>query len=323
MKKVVFSCGDIAGIGPEIIVKTIANEKLSLKYQVIITGPAVIFIPLIKQYCSSAKIYISESYDPSFKLHDTIIINDIASGSVKAGVSNGETGRVALQSIYAAHDIVCTDISNSVLVTAPISKEAINAAGSDFPGHTEMLAFLSGVQNFSMMFLSSKMLGALLTIHEPLSIVADMITPELLESKFVLLNDELHNKFGKKNPRIALLALNPHAGESGTIGKEEQEILIPFIQKYPYVEGPFPADGFFGSESYKNYDLVISPYHDQLLIPFKLLAFSEGVNYTAGLPYIRTSPDHGTAFSIAGRGIADPSSMISAVRWALNLLENK
>jgi len=320
MKKIVFSCGDIAGIGPEIIAKAIAKENLIKKNLVIIAGPASVFIPLINRYSSNTKFYVCDAFDPDLLLNETIIIKDIASEKIDSGFSNAETGRVALKAIYTAHDIVCSDISQSVMVTAPISKDAVREAGSDFPGHTEMLAFLSGVQNFSMMFLSSQMLGALLTIHEPLSFVADMITPELLESKFVLLHEELHNNFGKKNPRIALLALNPHAGENGSIGKEEQEIMIPFVKEYPRIEGPFAADGFFGSGSYKNYDLVIAPYHDQLLIPFKLLAFSEGVNYTAGLPYIRTSPDHGTAFSIAGKGIADPSSMISAVRWALKLV---
>lgn len=323
MNKIVFSCGDIAGIGPEIIARTIQKENLTKKHQVIITGPADVFIPEIKKYTESVKFYVTDSYDPSLNLHETIIINSIQSAPVKPGIHSPDTGRVALEAIYKAHDIVCSDISRSVLVTAPISKEAIKSAGSDFPGHTELLAFLSGIQNFSMMFLSSKMIGALLTIHEPLSFVPDMITPELLENKYILLNEVLHDKLGKKNPRIALLGLNPHAGENGNIGHEEQDIMIPFVNKYPNIEGPFPADGFFGNRTYEQFDLVLSPYHDQLLIPFKFFAFSEGVNFTAGLPYIRTSPDHGTAFSIAGKGIADPSSMISAVRWALKLLGKK
>lgn len=323
MKKIVFTCGDIAGIGPEIIAKTIVQEKLVGQHQVIVAGPAAIFIPLIRRYSPSVKLYITETYDPTLHIKDSIIITDVPSKPVLAGIATADTGRVALKAIYTAHDIVCSDISHSVMVTAPISKDAIKEAGSDFPGHTELLAFLSGIQNFSMMFLSSQMLGALLTIHEPLSFVPEMLTTDLLEHKFSLLSEVMHNKFGKKNPRIALLALNPHAGENGAIGHEEQDIMIPFMKNYPRIEGPFPADGFFGSGSYKNYDLVISPYHDQLLIPFKLLAFREGVNFTAGLPYIRTSPDHGTAFSIADKGIADASSMISAVRWALKLSGNK
>lgn len=203
------------------------------------------------------------------------------------------------------------------MVTAPISKTAIKMAGINFPGHTEMLAEWCGSKDFVMTFLSKKMNGALVTIHEPLKNVTKLITSENLKSKINIIIKMLINDFKISLPKIAVLGLNPHAGESGIIGNEEEKIIIPLIKKYSNnLFGPFSSDAFFANRLYKKYDLVIGMYHDQLLIPFKMLNFSSGVNYTAGLPIIRTSPDHGTAFDIAYKGIADSSSFIEAFFYA-------
>ena len=166
--------------------------------------------------------------------------------------------------------------------------------------------------------------GGLLTIHEPLKNVSHLLTADFMQKKINVIVKTLQNDFAMKNPKIALLGLNPHAGENGNIGTEEKEIFLKVVRKYKsIVEGPFPADAFFGMKAYEKYDCVVAPYHDQLLIPFKLLSFDDGVNFTAGLPFIRTSPDHGTAYDIAGKRVASPKSMISASMAAYTLLLKK
>lgn len=203
------------------------------------------------------------------------------------------------------------------MVTAPISKSAIKIAGINFPGHTEMLAEWCETNDFVMTFLSKKMNGALATIHEPLKKITKLITKENLEIKINIILKMLINDFKISVPKVAVLGLNPHAGERGIIGNEEQIIIEPLIKKYSKnLFGPFSSDAFFANHLYKKYDLVFGMYHDQLLIPFKMMNFDSGVNFTAGLPIVRTSPDHGTAFDIAYKGIADPSSFIEAFYYA-------
>jgi 4-hydroxy-L-threonine phosphate dehydrogenase PdxA len=177
-----------------------------------------------------------------------------------------------------------------------------------------------------MMFLSRKMKASLVSIHEPIRNVTRIIKEKQLHNIFNVVINSLHNDFNLHNPKIAVLGLNPHAGESGAIGNEEQDIIIPALKNYTlnkYLAGPFSPDAFFANRSYKNYDMVIGMYHDQLLIPFKLLNFGGGVNYTAGLPIIRTSPDHGVAYDIAGKNLANPSSMIQAYKYAVSILKNR
>jgi 4-hydroxy-L-threonine phosphate dehydrogenase PdxA len=174
-----------------------------------------------------------------------------------------------------------------------------------------------------MMFLSCEMNAALVTIHEPIRKVPGLITQKLLKDKIGVVKKMLQSDLAFKDIRIAVLGLNPHAGESGNIGKEEGKIIKPVIDKLNYCDGPFSPDAFFANRLYKNYDCIVGMYHDQLLIPFKMLNFSRGVNYTAGLPIVRTSPDHGTAFDIAGKGIADESSMLQAFRYADIIVNNR
>jgi len=211
------------------------------------------------------------------------------------------------------------------MVTAPISKFSLGLAGIDFPGHTELLAKFSKSKKFGMMFLSSKFHTALLTIHEPIAKVARLLSQKLLINKIDLFCDTLKNDLKIANPKMALLGINPHSGENGKIGNEEIKIFNPVLNKYKSeeIQGPFVPDAFFGNRLYKNFDLVIGTYHDQVLIPFKLLNFNQGVNFTAGLPFVRTSPDHGTAFDIAYKNIADYKSMYQAFIWAEKIVNNR
>ena len=176
-----------------------------------------------------------------------------------------------------------------------------------------------------MLFLSKQMKCGLVTIHKPIREVSKSITKVSLSNALSALHNSLVKDFGKSNPKVAVLGLNPHAGEEGKIGNEENDILKPVIDSFKQAkpEGPFVPDAFFGNNLYKNYDAVLGMYHDQVLIPFKMLNFNNGVNYTAGLPFIRTSPDHGTAFDIAGKGIASEESMVQAVYWAEKIFYNR
>ncbi|MGE5847821.1 MAG: 4-hydroxythreonine-4-phosphate dehydrogenase PdxA, partial [Ignavibacteria bacterium] len=212
------------------------------------------------------------------------------------------------------------------IITAPISKTALKMSGVNFPGHTEMLAQWCGQKNFVMMFLSKKMNAALLTIHEPVALAAKHISKELILKKMMVIEDALINDLKIRSPKIAVLGLNPHAGEAGLIGNEELEAIKPAMEEFKgdsIISGPYSPDAFFGSGMYKNFDLILGMYHDQALIPFKMLNFNTGVNYTAGLPVVRTSPDHGTAYGIAGKNSADPSSIIQAFYYAGKIVRNR
>jgi 4-hydroxythreonine-4-phosphate dehydrogenase len=213
----------------------------------------------------------------------------------------------------------------AALVTAPISKEAIHKAGCVFPGHTELLAHLSDRKNFAMMMVGGPFRISLLSIHMSLKEALKEVTRAKVWEKLELTHESLRRWFGIKNPKIAVAGVNPHAGENGAFGNEEKKILAPMIAKARKlgweVSGPHPPDTLYYWVAQGRYDAVLCMYHDQGLIPFKLAVFEKGVNMTLGLPFIRTSPDHGTAFDIAGKGKADPSSMVSAIRLAGQLSE--
>lgn len=323
LKNLIITCGDPAGIGPEVIIKSVSDFAAIANVQFTIIGPAEYFFPLLKVKGRVNKSLVISHPSAIPKEAGVITILDIPAGYIKQGVPSKESGEAALASIHLAHDLVCADPFNSAMITAPISKTAIKEAGSSFPGHTELLAYLAGVNDFVMMFLSDIMKGALLTIHEPLAHVSSLLNPEYVDSKITVIYNTLVEKLHIMKPRIALLGINPHAGENGAIGREEIDIFSDILKRYPFISGPYPADGFFAKQMYKQFDLVVSAYHDQLLIPFKMLAFSDGVNFSAGLPYIRTSPDHGTAYNIAGKNIADHGSMSAALYWALKLLQRR
>jgi 4-hydroxythreonine-4-phosphate dehydrogenase len=245
---------------------------------------------------------------------------------IDPGTKNEIGGKYAFLSLEAAtSDLAANKID--VLVTAPIAKETIQKAGFKFPGHTEYLADMSGVKEALMMMVSDNLRVALVTSHVSLKEVAQTITKEKIVEKIYALNNSLRKDFKLVRPRIAVLGLNPHAGEKGVLGNEENDVIGPAIQHAKQegflVNGPFPADGFFGSSALSQYDAVLAMYHDQGLAPFKALAFDSGVNFTAGLPIVRTSPDHGTAFDIAGQGKASEQSLRNAIYLALDVYRNR
>ena len=243
------------------------------------------------------------------------------SPEIDFGKQSTAAGTAAFESLQAAA-LAVQQKEADALVTAPIHKAAIKSDAFPFAGHTHYLASLWGGKAL-MILAHPKLRVALLTDHIPLAEVASRITPDLIQEKTLQLAHTLKNDFGYSLPKIALLGLNPHAGDQGVIGSEDDRILTPAIEKLQKEEidisGPFAADGFFGQKSYQNVDGVLSCYHDQGLVGFKTLAFGKGVNITAGLPFVRTSPDHGTAFAIAGKGIANFDSFAAAVQMACDI----
>ena len=213
--------------------------------------------------------------------------------------------------------------NNKTKIQISISKHAWQLNNIKYEGHTDYLGEKYNVKNPLMLFYSKQMIAGLVTIHKPIKDVSKLLTKNIIESIIADLLRSLQTDFQKDNPTLAVLGLNPHAGENGRIGKEEMEKIKPVINKYKNVDGPFVPDAFYGLKLYKKYDAVIGMYHDQVLIPFKMMNFDRGVNYTANLPIVRTSPDHGTAFDIAYKGLANPKSMIEAIKLAKKVLRNR
>ena len=323
MNTFIFTCGDINGVGPELVIKTLNKIVKKYKSKFLFICPENIFLSDIKKHKPnfSYDIVNSTNYSSDF----TVSIIDIGNYKRELGRPTRPSGQASYKALEIAYDI-SIKYNNKAIITAPISKTALAYAKIDYPGHTEMLADWYGVKNFAMMFLSKSMKAALLTIHQPIKKVPSLISKDLLANKFNLILDTLRKDFKVKWPKIAVLGLNPHAGENGLIGEEEKNIIIPFMKifsKRKYFFGPYSPDVFFGMKMYLTYDMVVGMYHDQILNPFKLLNFNRGVNYTAGLPIVRTSPDHGTAYDIAGKGIADESSMVEAYKYAEMILLNR
>jgi len=307
----VISCGDINGIGPEIALKSI--EKLSLvkdiNYKLVIPGN------VLRLLSTTTKI--------SLDTFSNVEIVDIGEYDIDPGIPTATSGKAAFHALKTAHEIVYKD-ERAFLVTAPISKYAFSLAGVDFPGHTELLAEWENSSDFVMSFLSNQLKCALATIHIPLVTVSSVLTSDKLRKCIETVSNSLKYDFSIHEPKIAVLGLNPHAGENGLLGKEEIATITPVIKEFEgTVEGPFSADAFFARTQYLNYDLFVALYHDQGLIPFKLLTAGSGVNFTSGLKIIRTSPDHGTAYDIAWQNKSDFSSMIEAIDWGQRITTNR
>ena len=320
MNSFVFTCGDINGIGPEILIKTLNNIHSLPDKKFIVLIPLNVFE-------STAKIVKPEfGYKVTTKLDfsgdENVFIYDIGKAKQNTGQITKEAGKFSFKAIKISYKILQKRLADAV-ITAPISKTALHKFGIKFPGHTEIYSSWCGVKNFVMMFLSAEMNAALVTIHEPVKKVPRLITKKLLRSTFETVKHSLESDLGIKNAELAVLGLNPHAGEAGLIGMEEQNVIMPVIDKTDYCKGPYSPDAFFANRLYKNFSCVVGMYHDQVLIPFKLMNFTSGVNYTAGLPIVRTSPDHGTAFDIAGKGIADPASITEAFQYADIIVNNR
>ncbi|MFA7288910.1 MAG: 4-hydroxythreonine-4-phosphate dehydrogenase PdxA [Melioribacteraceae bacterium] len=323
MKNIIFTSGDINGIGPEIVLKAVNNLYSPQLRNISIAIPKNVFKYYSNLVATKFPFEIISDED-KINNSENVKIIDIGDFDIECGIPTAKSGLASYNSLKSAFEKTYSG-QTDILVTAPIAKVALKLAGVGFSGHTELLANWCGIKNFMMMFLSEELICALMTIHIPVRKVSNLLTEKKIVSKLRLIEYELKNHFGRNEPRIAVLGLNPHAGEEGNIGKEEIEKIIPAIKKSKVsgIEGPFPSDSFFGTHEYKKYDAILGMYHDQVLIPFKMMNMSNGVNYTAGLPIIRTSPDHGTAFNIVDKGIADPASIINAAQWGEKIASKK
>lgn len=319
--------GDVNGIGPELIARTFADQRMMSNITPVVYGSAGI-LNAHQERLAIDKIPIEEIHSAKDLIQNKLNIvklweNDI---DLNLGSSTKEGGDYSLKSLEAATaDLASNKID--ALVTAPINKDNIQSEGFDFPGHTEYLAKLSNVENALMFMCSNKLRVGVVTGHIPISEVSEALTTDKILDKIVQMNTSLSKDFVINRPKIAVLGLNPHAGEKGLLGSEERDIINPAIKRASEMGilafGPYPADGFFGSSGFKNFDAVLAMYHDQGLIPFKALTFGQGVNYTAGLPIVRTSPDHGTAYDLVGKGMASLSSFQSAVFLARDIYLNR
>lgn len=319
--------GDPGGIGPEIIVKAISGGEISRNGNPIVIGSAKIIEQAVRLTDASFEVVNISGLADSVPSKGRIEVIDINFGEdfIK-GFSSAEGGRAAVECIKKAVEFSLKN-EVSAIVTAPISKESLKLAGYKWPGHTELLAELTGIDDFAMMFVSEKLKVVLCTIHIPLRDVPDAITKDIVY-RTIRHAVKAAAILGIDKPVIGVAGLNPHAGEAGLFGNEERDFIIPAIEDASaddmYVSGPYPPDVIFHKAYEGEFDIIVSMYHDQALIPFKMLAFDTGVNVTLGLPMVRTSPDHGTAFNIAWQNKANPSSMIEAMKLASKIkLTNK
>jgi len=319
------SIGDLNGIGSEIILKTFEDSRMLELCTPVIFANVKILSFIKKTLESTAVLHGIDRLD-QMVLGKINVLNVWQEGvDINFGVNDENVGKYAIKSFVAATKALKEGLID-VLVTAPINKYNIQAENFKFPGHTDYLdQELEG--NALMLMVQDNLRVGLLTDHIPLNDVASHLTEELIIKKIETIKQTVIQDFSINKPKIAVLGLNPHCGDGGVIGKEDDTILKPALKKIfdkgTLVFGPFAADGFFGSNQYDKYDAVIAAYHDQGLIPFKTLSFGNGVNYTAGLNKIRTSPDHGTAYDIAGKGIADYNSFKEAVYLAIDVYNSR
>lgn len=319
------SVGDLNGIGPEIIIKAFEDPRsLELNTPVIFASGKT--MQFFKNHFNS-KINFFNIDSPEKVVHGKVNVVDVWREPVKIefGKTDKKIGEYAIKSLESATKAIKEGLID-VLVTAPINKHNIQSEKFNFPGHTDYLA--KELNGKSLMFMVSDGLRVgLLTDHVPLKDAANIITEDVIREKVETVTTSLKQDFGISKPKVAMLAINPHAGDSGVIGDEDDKILKPTIEKIKsegtLVYGPYSADSFFGSNTYKSFDAIIASYHDQGLIPFKTIAFGQGVNYTAGLNKVRTSPDHGTAYEIAGKGVADETSLKQAIYMAIQIFRNR
>ncbi|MCE2845679.1 MAG: 4-hydroxythreonine-4-phosphate dehydrogenase PdxA [Sphingobacteriales bacterium] len=326
LMRIGITIGDVHGIGPEVIIKALADNRMNQMFTPVIYGNTKVIshyrkllqlqdfnfntVPSAEEIIPK-KINLINCWDEEIKL--------------EPGTASKENGPYAMQALQTA----TTDLALArmdALVTAPIDKNTI-APGTSFTGHTGFLANAFNTKDYLMFLVSGDLRVALATEHVPVSQIASLITRERLHAKIASMIRSLQRDFGIGKPRIAVLGLNPHAGDGGVIGREDGEVIAPVVkecfEKGQMVFGPYPSDGFFGSGQHTKFDAVLAMYHDQGLIPFKTLAFESGVNFTAGLPVVRTSPDHGTAYDIAGKGVASESSLREAIYLAIDIVNRR
>lgn len=324
MKKFAFTCGDINGIGPEISIKAFNRIYSPSKYKFFFYIPSNIFQSAVKVVKPKFKYEIVSQFSDENTKNNLVTIVDLGNAKKNVGKPTHISGEISFQSVRMAFEHLMRGYADAV-ITSPISKNALDLAGISYKGHTEMLADWCKVKNPTMMFISDKMICALVTIHEPVKNLPELITKRNIYRTIKTVKQTLTNDFSISKPKIAVLGFNPHAGEEGRIGMEEEIIIKPVIKSLDdkNIKGPFVPDAFFGNKLFSEYDAVIGMYHDQVLIPFKMISFDKGVNFTAGLPIIRTSPDHGTAFDIAWKNKANPNSLIESFKLALKLVDKR
>lgn len=319
------SIGDMNGVGPEVILKTFEDQRMMELCTPVVFGNAKLLSFIKKIVNCQTNIHGIDSLDQIQKGKFNVLNLWKEGVNLDFGTLNDAVGQYAIKSFVAATQALKNNEIDA-LVTAPINKYNIQSEEFQFPGHTDYLdKELEG--NALMFMISEDLKVGLVTDHVPLQQVSQNLTPELIKQKVRTINKSLIQDFNVIKPRIALLGLNPHSGDNGIIGNEELNFINNTVKElfdeYIIIYGPYSADAFFGSEQFRNFDAVVACYHDQGLIPFKTLSFGNGVNYTAGLDKIRTSPDHGTAYDIAGKGIADFTSFKNAVYAALDIYKNK
>ncbi|MFQ5675705.1 MAG: 4-hydroxythreonine-4-phosphate dehydrogenase PdxA [bacterium] len=324
---IALTIGDPNGVGPEVLLRALANESIRRLLTPIVVGPRPVLEKQLKTLGLKVTLSTASLPRPTDRDDEIPVVDEGLDRrlEITPGKITRAGGMIAGQALEQALELADKGVL-SALVTAPISKEALHLAGYNYPGHTEFLAEKSNVDDVVMVLLSGNFRVALVTTHCPLSEVPQRLSVEKIVRKLQILDKDLSNRFRINKPKIAVAALNPHAGENGLFGHEEQEIILPAIRAAQElgidVHGPFSADSLFTGIDKKRFDVYLAMYHDQGLIPLKMRAFGKGINYTAGLPLIRTSPDHGTAFDIAGRGVADSTSMEEAIKLAVRLAKN-
>ncbi len=318
------SIGDINGVGIEVTLKALSDARVYKNFTPLIFGhgKALTFYRKLLNLDDFSFAQIRNLDEIQHRKINVINVMEDCP-EIIPGVETAEAGKLALEALKAA----VTDLKDGKiqgLVTAPLNKNNLNSEGFHFIGHTEYITQAVGVKDSLMMMVDDTLRVGLVTGHLPLANVSAAITKEKIQQKANIFLKSLERDFGINKPKIAILGLNPHAGEDGLLGDEEEKVIKPAIRELKdqgkYVFGPYPADGFFGMMHQQKFDGVLAMYHDQGLIPFKSIAFSSGVNYTAGLPVIRTSPDHGTAYNIAGKNLADEGSMRAALLLASDVI---
>ena len=320
--------GDSNGIGYEVIIKALADSRILDSFTPVVYGSSKIFGFYRKQIheIDQMETYVIHSAK-DVHLKRINIVNCLPDNFyAEPGQSSPDSAKAAMMSLEAA----VMDLKDGyidVLVTGPINKRAMTAEGFGYTGHTEYLQDAFQSDEIAMIMVSEQLKVAVVTGHIPLKDVPGAITKERILSKLRLMNRSLERDFGIDSPKIAVLGLNPHCGDGGLLGDEEKDIILPAVQEAQaegiLAFGPYSPDGFFGLGNYGRFDATLAMYHDQGLGPFKALAFTDGVNFTAGLPVVRTSPDHGTAYDMAGRDQADPRSMMHAIYTAIDIFNHR
>ncbi len=318
--------GDVNGIGPEVIIKSVIDNRILEHVNLVVYGHGKV-LSHYKNLLALDKFSFNQTNNiQQIRFNKLNVINCVEDIEIKPGEVTKEAGALAFAAIrQATEDLKAGHIQ--AIVTAPINKNNIQSDDFKFPGHTEFFTEAFGEKESLMFLCGEKIRIGVATGHISVAEISERLTAEVIKKKLTLMLKSLKKDFGIGKPKIAVLGLNPHAGEDGLLGREEIEIIKPVIQEFKdkgdLVFGPYPADGFFGSAGQTKFDGVLAMYHDQGLIPFKTIAFEEGVNFTAGLPIVRTSPDHGTAYNIAGKGLASESSMRSAIYMAKDILMSR